>query len=269
MFNFMMLLLALTLPPIGDVRNLEYDATVKAAYAGKWARWTQIYTQYQNWQGAKINFTGGPIQAAAEYRCYDKPDYPALQAAGYNAILLLFDTNDDVELMNAFAVKAKCSGFRLLLAYSPVGEKMDVSVFPDPLLLESRLTKLAGWTDLYIVGWRRTSVHMFRQDKAYTSFMIASIRKVAPNVPICGEIFVGETNEKIGSYAEPVFQIPPEANTVIAVNFAQRWLTATGTKNLTTKFFQGRILYVIFPSTQERLSEYKEAGVTDFIIIRK
>jgi hypothetical protein len=218
MFNLLLLLLAFNMPPIGDVRNLEYDATVKAAYASKWNSWTQIYQQYLNWQGAKINFTAGPIQAAAEYRCTDKPDYPALQAAGYNAILLLFDTSDDMEQMNAFAIKAKCAGMKLLMAYSPQGEKMDVSVFPDPLALECRLTKMAGWMDLFIVGWRRTSVHMFKQDRAYTSFLIASIRKVAPNVPICGEIFVGETNEKM---AQPMMKSSRLLRLIFCTNLAK------------------------------------------------
>lgn len=259
------LLIALTLPPVGDARNLDFDPTVRAAYAAKWRGWSTVYDRYAAWRGDRTLLPAPPIRAAAEYRISAPPDFRALRAAGYNAVVLLVD-EDDAERIDVIHA-AHGAGLTVLLAYCPARESLETTVYPDPQRLGSTLRRLGATADALLIGWRRTSVHLLRQDRAYTAYLIASARADHPALPVIGEVYSGETNASTANPAwRPAIQIPREAGAVIVVNYDRPGVDPAAAVALLTGRVTGlRKLFV----ARSRASgdALRNAGISDIITL--
>lgn len=54
------------------------------------------------------------------------------------------------------------------------------------------LTFLAPYLTGYINSWKRTSVHLFKQDVAFMKFTNHTLRDANPNIYLVGEFYYGE-----------------------------------------------------------------------------
>lgn len=213
-------LMCMSPPPVGDVRNVHFDPTLRASYSAKWAAWSRIYQRYADWTGARLELPTAPIRAAAEFRVRDAPDFRTLRAAGYNAVVLLVDESD-IDRLNVIHA-AHAAGLLAFIAYCPPRESLEETVYPDPDRLGAVLRRMGAAADALLIGWRRTSVHLLRQDRPYTAYLIASARADRPDLPVIGEIYAGPTNDHaVNLPSRPAVQIPPESGAVIVVNFDQ------------------------------------------------
>ncbi len=265
----LILLLALNLPPVGDQVNLDRDPTVRSAYAGKWSTWSRIYREYADWRGEAIALSAEPLRLAAEYRAGDAFDAKALKAAGFNGVVLLLDLADTADSATLYAMQLRGAGLRVAIAFSPRGEEHRDTVFPDSRRLSALLRRSAVHADALLIGWRRTSIHMFRQDRPYTAFLIAAARSGNPKIPVIGEIYAGETSAGIMSCEAPAFQLPPEAVAAMAVNYVRPEIYSPALRPVFDRLGVSRVIMVAFAAGELLIPEFVRSGFQDYIIINK
>lgn len=115
---------------------------------------------------------------------------------GYNAALITFGYIDEnvTELCNVAKV-LQSKNMKVLIAYSgPETHEHNVLISPDTL--KYKITELSKVSDALILGWRRTSSHLYTQDRVFTNFIIKSARESNSNIAVIGEAFFGELNNK-------------------------------------------------------------------------
>lgn len=261
----LMLIAALTLPPVADSRNLNFDPTLRSAYAAKWTAWSRIYQRYENWSGAKVSLPAGQIKGAAEYRFTAAPDFRELAAAGYNTVVLLFDERDGDRIGVIHA--AHGAGLAVWIAYCPERETHETSVFPDPVRLGSTTRRLGAAADALLIGWRRTSVHLFQQDRAYSAFLIASARADHPELPVIGELYVGEAAGSFYRHNAPAVQLPPEASAAIVVNYAIPSVWPEGASQVLKRMEPPRKILVVEAANSSLIADFETVGFRDYVTI--
>lgn len=184
---------------VADSRMLEEDKVLE--------QWYNIYHQERE----PIKFVPIPdgVRMVAEARLPESEvqrtvlneNLAHYKSLGYNAILVAFDTTEDVILLRAFIEQIRRAGFNVWFTFAGATSKVDgvtylhdtSSVFPDPAVLKSYLVSLAPLCDGFIGMWKRTSAHFFIQDQPYMDYVASCVREGNPNIPVLGEIYFGPT----------------------------------------------------------------------------
>lgn len=138
---------------------------------------------------------------------------------GYNGVLVTFGYEDESlpGLMDIVSL-IKSKNMKVFISYS--GPENDThSLFSNINVLSDKLKVLAKESDGLLLGWRRTSLHMYTQDNGFTNFIMAMARSVNPNILIIGEAFYGETKSKTGSLRNLEYNIPKNSSGVLIVGF--------------------------------------------------
>lgn len=174
--------------------------------------WLAIYKTFEAQSPAEVEHIPLP-QGVRMVSCFHLPqdDGKTLRInlrfyrnQGYNAALFIYD---DIEHLNeAIAlirtVKSEF-GFQVYAAYGPAGEGSSAPpTFLPPERYGKFLRTLAPEIDGFLLGWGRTSVHLFTQDPAYMHFVCSALRDGNPRLPILGEMYWGENYKvrKVGAY---------------------------------------------------------------------
>ena len=134
---------------------------------------------------------------------------------GFNGVLLTFGYEGDVisQLEDVVSL-IKSKNMKVFISYSGP-ESLDHSLLPNPDVLFDKITRLAKTSDGIILGWRRTSAHMYIQDKGFTNFIISTARKANPDIAVIGEVFFGETHRAIGNLKTLEYNIPNNSSAVM------------------------------------------------------
>ena len=113
---------------------------------------------------------------------------------GYTHALITFGyTGEDINKLCAVADLIRSKGMRVLLAYAGP-ESHSHPVLADPSFLEYAMYRLAAVSDGLLLGWRRTSLHLYTQDIGFTNFLIKTARSANPNIFVIGEAYYGDLN---------------------------------------------------------------------------
>lgn len=182
-----------------DKRNIAYDYKI---FSNKHlSDWFKIYENYKN-----NKFETIPLKKS--FRMISEVKLPKNQeqlnilnenltyykSRGYDSVLVTFDGNEDSQQLSYLAGYIKSKGFRVFFAYSGE-ESHNQSVFIDPQLLKNQLSALAKYSEGFLIAWRRTSVHLFKQDIQYMNYAIECVRNANKNCLILGEVYYGNTSE--------------------------------------------------------------------------
>ena len=137
---------------------------------------------------------------------------------GYNAVLLTFGyQGETLAEVTAAADLIRDAGFKLWFAYSGP-EKLEHSVFMDPDVLKKYLQELSIRADGFLIGWRRTSVHLLIQDSPFRDFLIKSVRNVNQDLLILGEGFYGMTAQT-NHHLRISYNLPPGSSGCYVMGF--------------------------------------------------
>ena len=137
---------------------------------------------------------------------------------GYNAVLLTFGyQGETLAEVTAAADLIRDEGFKLWFAYSGP-EKLEHSVFMDPDVLKKYLQELSIRADGFLIGWRRTSVHLLIQDEPFRDYLIACVRSVNRDLLILGEGFYGMTAQT-NHHARISYNLPPGSSGCYVMGF--------------------------------------------------
>lgn len=208
-----------------DKRSIskDYNARMNEPLIEKWIK---IYQDYKNYNVSYVELT-------KEIRMISEAVVPRtnlelevltkniqfFKSKGYNSVLFVFDGFETPENIVKTVKYIKSLGMDVYATFGGK-ESLESTVFIDPSLFKEDLELIAPYIDGYIIGWRRTSCHLFEMDKEYMNFIIKTLRDKNPNVPILGEIYFGNShkNEGEGNWGFCV-NIPENASGVIVNNF--------------------------------------------------
>lgn len=118
-----------------------------------------------------------------------KKELDYFKALEYNTILVVWDGTNTNELYYQMQL-VKDLGFDIWLAYSKKGS-LRRSIFIDAEEYKYGLQLLSSISDAFIVGWRRTSLHLNWEKGKWLSYTMQQVRIGNPDIPIIGEVYFG------------------------------------------------------------------------------
>ena len=207
-----------------DKRNLSYDKSISID-STSFQKWIEIHKEKQNYVLEKVPLEDG-IKMIAEVTVPNNPEeYNTLiknlekyHKKGYNAVLLTFDTSENLSSLIELALLISKKEMSCWIAYSGP-EDLNHSVYVDPDKLKEYIGELSEISDGIIVGWRRTALHLFMQDKPFTNFILKAAREANPSIMILGEAYLGPTYElDIEQPIKASFNIPANSSGTIVNN---------------------------------------------------
>lgn len=188
-----------------DQRGLRYDKTfVKSSEIAN--KWIEIYGQYKDMAAVTYVPITEKFRMITEVRTaktYEeletlKTNLEYYKSQGYDSVLFGFDKDDTVSnALNTVKYIQKYCNMKVWFTYTGK-ESLHDTVFIAPDKYKKMLATLAPYCNGYINSWRRTSVHLWEQDKAFMNYTNSILRKAAPNLPIVGELYYGNTHKYDG-----------------------------------------------------------------------
>ena len=210
---------------IGEARRLFRDRNnrnwqIRAGNMENMKRWIEIYKADCKIEPGRIPLKTG-IRMISNFRLPANDDAREIlrqnlafyKKNGYNAVLFLADDLDHLDETIAVIRKIKSEfGLMVFAAYGPPGEGVNAPfTFLPPEHFASWLVSLAREIDGWILGWGRTSAHLFTQDGPYIRFVCSALRKGRGDLPIIGEIYWGE-NYKVNKVSAYYYHLNTFAN---------------------------------------------------------
>lgn len=201
-----------------DQRGIQYDKTISIdnqSFAG----WMKLYRE-------KFSYTASFVKLPENIRMVAEIHHPInidvldenlefYAARGYNSVLITFGYEGEMigQLLDV-AELVKSKGMNPWFAYAGP-EKLEHSVFKDPVQLKFILGSFAKVCSGFFIGWRRTSAHLFEQDQYFTSYMISAVRTANPAIPIVGEAYYGQSASSNDNLNNLEYNIPANSSGVL------------------------------------------------------
>ena len=203
-----------------DKRNLAYDRSI-GIDSTAWKKWIEIYRKNEPYAIAYKPMPAG-LRIIAEVKCpqdsaqietLDK-NLEAYKAAGYNAVLLTFDLTEPLGKLLDVISFVKSKDMRVVFAYAGP-ERLEWSVFQDPDKIANYLSSIGAASDAFLIGWRRTSLHLLIPDPQWINFLVKNARKCNQDLPVIGEAYLGQTAESNESERAVTYNIPENISAVL------------------------------------------------------
>lgn len=221
-----------------DQRNLQYDPNIGLDSAS-WTKWIAIYraAEYQDYTMEYVELRKG-LRIINEVKCPETSEqFRQLQAnldyymsRKYNAVLVTFTTEESLSRLADVIDYLKSLDLTVIIAYGG-RENLRDSVFRDPNKLAEYLKALGAKADALLLGWRRTSLHLFLPDKQWTNFLIKNARSQNARLAVIGMAYFGETAEQtIGV----TYDVPANCSAVLVAGIGY---PAASTKTAFRKLF--------------------------------
>ncbi len=224
-----------------DKRTLEYDKKFSPDYANLWDAWQKVYAKdYSPIAYIPYNIKG--VRMIAEMRTPASEtekrnllkELAYFRSIGYNAVLAVWRGEDPLELAALISQVKQEFGFQVWFTFGGK-ERLQERVFIDPKKYRRGLTLLAEVSDGYVIGWRRTSLHLFAPDEKWIDFSLFCVRNGNPQIPVFGEIYYGYTGTP-DSFHSITVNIPENASGALVVNFGFSNVVPDGVMNLVRKY---------------------------------
>ena len=135
---------------------------------------------------------------------------------GYNAVLLTFDGSENPGELSALARECRAAGLAPWFAFGG-REDLKLGVLIAPATLTRLIGELAPLCDGMLLGWRRTSLHLFLPDRAFQDYVIKAAREGNQKICIVGESYLGRSAESDGRFAVTT-SVPDNASGCLIVN---------------------------------------------------
>lgn len=204
-----------------DQRNLIYDPAVGIDSAS-WTKWLRIYQsdEYKNYSPEYVELKKG-LRIINEVKCPENTEQfqrmseniKYYMSRGYNSVLVTFTTGETLYRLSDTIDYLKSLGLTVIIAYAG-RENLNESLFRDPDTLAKFLRELGAKSDALLLGWRRTSLHLFLPDRRWTNFLIKNARSQNARLAVIGMSYFGETAEK---QLGVTYDVPENCSAVLVV----------------------------------------------------
>lgn len=212
---------------LADQRNLRYDREFGVDSAA-WQKWLAIYRSNEPYT-LEYKPLPADLRIIAEVKCPADADQVSTldrnlefyAKQGYNAVLLTFDTTEDLTRLIDTAALIRAHGLKIVCAYAGP-EKLEWSVFRDPDVIDEYISRVCMTADAFLIGWRRTSCHLLIQDDAFRSHLLRAARKLNPNIAVIGEAYYGQTAHSNHRTDHVTYNVPANASAVLLFGIGYR-----------------------------------------------
>lgn len=179
---------------ITDSRLVENDTTITISNPNM-AKWVGIYETYVD---TPIVFRELPVglRMIAELRTttHATANLRYYKSKGYTAVLIPINGLETPYQLTNLVQCVLAAGLDPWLANGGP-ESLTTTIYHDPEHISRLFATVAPYCKGFLPAWRRTSIHLVKQDPAYLAFFINKIRQFNPNIYIVGESYYGQTGE--------------------------------------------------------------------------
>ena len=141
-----------------------------------------------------------------------------IKQKGYIGVVVMWDGKSDYNQLVKLQKEIKEKGFRIWLGFSPYMGQLDVqrkdkngknikvneismSTFVQPDYYKEGLKALAVNSQAFLMGWRRTSIHVNFQNQQWQNYTMQALRSGNPKIGFIGQFYYGEVaGRKVGTY---------------------------------------------------------------------
>ena len=136
---------------------------------------------------------------------------------GYNSVLITFNGTENIWELEELVSCCRSAGMSPWFAFGG-SESIDKPVFIAPATLRRMVMAMAKICDGILLGWRRTSLHLFLPDKPFMNYIIKSAREVNKTISVVGESYLGRTSMGGGDSYTVTTNSPANASGCLIVN---------------------------------------------------
>ena len=213
---------------ITDKRTLAYTKDIASSNL-IWKAWKQVYSQ----DYPPMEYVRVPDVTQVKMICEMKAtqtqaerdnllaELAYFKTLGYNTVLAVWEGEATYGLAEQINM-VKAMGFKVFFTYG-TRERLEDKIFIEPTKYAQGLATLAGQCDGYLVGWRRTSLHLFKADSKFIAYSVNAVRQGNSTIPVFGEIYRGYAGSKNKDGSENMNEfcvnIPANSSGAFVVNF--------------------------------------------------
>lgn len=221
---------------VHDKRSIDYDKTIRVGNEAI-KKWMTIYSAYSSNDGYAMDYipphkglrmiTEARAPKTKEERAIQLDNLDWYRSKWYNACLLAIYMDEDLDDLINLANTIKEKGYDLYITYSGV-ETLESTVFKDPDVIKKYLSALAPMSRGFIIGWRKTSVHLFIQDYQFSRYLVECVRNANPKIEVFGEAYYGQTADTDNRTDRLTYNLPKNSTGCILVGVGYRQVNANG-----------------------------------------
>jgi len=156
---------------------------------------------------AEIRKEGNKKNLRAELKYFKK--------MGYNAVLACWRGGGTNPLIKRIKI-AKKLGYKVWFTFGGK-ESVSTPIYLPPKMYGKRLQELAKLCDGFVLGWRRSSRHLFQPEKGWTNYTLQQVRKGNKKILLFGEVYF-DYNSETRKHGDVAYNIPANMSGVITVN---------------------------------------------------
>lgn len=223
-------LMALQKKLFRDQRNILYDRTLSIDNISL-SKWISIYQKNEAYTPKFVELEKGlrliaEIHYPADAAILDK-NLEFYASKGYNGVLLTFGYSDKETIGDLVTLAEYVKSKELKVFFAFAGpESLSHTVFINPEKYAFWLSSLARVCDGFIIGWRRTSAHLFEQDEQWITYTLKSVRSGNPDIPVIGEAYYGQTYSSNESSRCLHYNIPENSSAVMIAGLGLNGVSA-------------------------------------------
>lgn len=202
-----------------DYKNFDYE---------KWSKWKQIIqskpkavikNNYQIQKGSRFLFEVWlPENQEQENNLFGELDFA--KSRGYNGVVVVWDGTSDYNKLATIQQKILDKGFKIWLAFSTTKkDALNKTSFVEPQYYKKGLIQLAKRSQAFLMGWRRTSLHLNQQIKQWQDYTMSALRQGNPNIGFIGQTYFGYNGTHKPTQFHLYVNYRQNYNAVLAINF--------------------------------------------------
>lgn len=165
---------------------------------------------------------------------------------GYIGVVVCWDGKSDYNKLVQVQQLILSKGLKVWLAFSPLKtDSLKLSTFVQPQYFAKGLGVLSVRSQAFIMGWRRTSIHLNLQNQQWQNYTMQALRSGNPKIGFIGQAYYGYNGTDSSEQYHLYVNYRDNYNAVLAVNFgflsvSPRWAKA----KLRTKIKDNNCQYI-------------------------
>ena len=143
-----------------------------------------------------------------------------IKSKGYIGVVVVWDGESDYNKLIQIQKLIKDKGFKIWLAFSTQKkDELKKHTFVEPEYYAEGLKALAKNSQAFLMGWRRTSIHLNQQNEQWQNYTMNALRQGNPDIGFIGEAYLGYNGTHPSHETRLHVNYRQNYNAILAMNF--------------------------------------------------